>query len=55
MICTWKGCNKKAVHIQINKNGKQWANLCKKHHDMLNKDIQKLFSRDRKCGELKIL
>lgn len=33
--CTWKECNDNAVHSQIDRNGKPWANLCDKHNKEL--------------------
>ncbi len=37
--CTWKDCNSKAINIQLDKNGKEWANLCKNHHNELEEAI----------------
>ncbi len=37
MECTWKDCKKEAMRIQLDKNGKQWANLCEEHHNELEK------------------
>jgi len=35
MECTWKNCDIEATHPQLDKNGKQWANLCVDHHRRL--------------------
>lgn len=38
-ICTWKDCNNTANNSQLDKNGKEWANLCDIHHNKLENDI----------------
>lgn len=37
--CTWKNCQEKASNPWIGKNGKEWANLCDKHHKELDDSI----------------
>jgi len=32
MKCTWKDCMEEATIPQLDKGGKQWANLCNSHH-----------------------
>ena len=36
MICTWKNCNEKAEHEQLDRDGNTWANLCEGHHNELD-------------------
>jgi hypothetical protein len=36
MNCTWLDCESVATHAWIDKDGKQWANLCDPHHAMLD-------------------
>ncbi len=40
MECTWKDCSEIATNIQLDKNGKEWANLCNDHNSELEKAIQ---------------
>lgn len=35
MICTWMDCLDDAIHKQLDKNNREWANLCDKHNKML--------------------
>lgn len=32
MKCTWKECEFEATTPQLDRGGKQWANLCDAHH-----------------------
>lgn len=41
--CTWKDCKSVACVPQLDKNKKEWANLCQKHHDEIE-DSFKNFS-----------
>ena len=41
-VCTWKHCKKIAIHSQVNKNKKEWSNLCNEHHNELEKSISSL-------------
>ncbi len=45
MECTWKDCKGIATHPQLDKNGKEWSNLCNKHHNELDKSIEGLFPK----------
>jgi hypothetical protein len=47
--CTWQRkdeprCQGEATHPQVDKDGSQWANLCKLHHELfdsvLGKDVK---------------
>lgn len=38
-ICTWKDCEEISKHIQLDKNGKEWANLCESHNNELENDL----------------
>ena len=38
--CTWTQCLSEALHSELDKDGKEWANLCNKHHDMLEDSIK---------------
>jgi hypothetical protein len=39
MNCTWKDCNEKAEHPQLDKNNNEWANLCEAHNEKLEKAL----------------
>lgn len=38
-MCTWKYCEKNAVHPQVASDGEVWANLCDEHHAELEAAI----------------
>ena len=38
--CTWLECKLEAVKQYEDSNGKMWANLCRKHHELLDAVIQ---------------
>lgn len=40
MRCTWKNCENKQEVSQLDKNGNEWANLCKNHHEELENAIK---------------
>jgi len=35
--CTWHGCPAEALHQELDRDGKPWAHLCQKHHEMLDR------------------
>ena len=35
MNCTWADCSKEAAHQHLDKDGKEWCNLCDDHHNKL--------------------
>jgi hypothetical protein len=39
MICTWKDCTDEGTESQKDKNGKEWALLCKAHAEELDEAI----------------
>jgi hypothetical protein len=39
MNCTWKGCDKPAVHEMKGKAGNTWAHLCEEHYQKFNDAI----------------
>lgn len=43
--CTWRGCEKPAVHPQVDKYGRHWAMLCPAHHQELNTAVSDLDPR----------
>jgi len=42
IICMWKGCKEIASHLQLDKHGKEWSNLCDKHHKELEDSMKDL-------------
>ena len=44
--CTWVGCEAPAAHIQYDRDGCMWANLCARHakefHDAVDGDNVKV-------------
>ena len=40
MKCTWVDCHKEAIHKELNREGKPWANLCDDHHKKLTEAIE---------------
>ncbi len=49
MKCTWKDCEKDAKVPQYDKDKKEWANLCQKHHDEIE-DCIKNFNPKKMLG-----
>ena len=49
MLCTWKGCDQKAVKPQIGKDGSMWANLCYTHAEELDKALVGPVAQMLKC------
>ena len=39
MICTWEECNEQATRPQLDRDGNEWANLCEKHHNMIEETL----------------
>ena len=46
MKCTWVNCNNNGSFSEKDKNNKEWAFLCKEHHDMLEKSIEEFIKSD---------
>ena len=42
MTCTWKECDKEALHQQTDRGGRQWACLCDQHHKELDAALEAL-------------
>lgn len=40
--CTWKGCNGQARHRQLDRNKREWADLCDTHHKELEEALNTL-------------
>jgi hypothetical protein len=40
MRCTWVDCEEEASIPRVDREGREWANLCQKHHDMLEGSMQ---------------
>ena len=45
MVCTWKGCDEHATRPQIRSDGSEWANLCKKHNDMIEEALNDMIKK----------
>lgn len=53
--CTYKDCNNEGKHSCIDKNGKEWANLCSEHFDLLNKTLKSVIDDADKNSIKKLL
>ena len=45
MKCTWIDCASDAAHPELDKNGRQWADLCDAHSQKLNDALS--------CGDMR--